>query len=94
MSRTASELHGTGADISRHGIPGALHLGDTADGMIRGTTEVIGDGMTHGTTDGLITTIIIAVGTGVGILIGDIITGQGIILEMTGRSMDATDGMV
>ena len=50
MSRTASELHGTGADISRHGTPGALHLGDTADGMIRGTTEVIGDGMTHGTT--------------------------------------------
>ena len=42
----------------------------------------------------LITTIIIADGTGVGILIGDIITGQGIILEMTGRSMGATDGMV
>lgn len=50
MSRTASELHGTGADISRHGIPGALHLGDTADGMIRGTTGVHGDGTTHGTT--------------------------------------------
>lgn len=50
MSRTASELHGTGADISLHGTPGALHLGDTEDGMIRGTTEVIGDGMTHGTT--------------------------------------------
>ena len=55
MSRTASELHGTGADISLHGTPGALHLGDTEDGMIRGTTEVIGDGTTHGTTaDGMI----------------------------------------
>ena len=59
MSRTASELHGTGADISRHGTPGALHLGDTADGMIRGTTGVHGDGTTHGiihitlTTDGM-----------------------------------------
>lgn len=100
----ASEVHGTGADIITHGTGthGLTPHGDTMDGMTLsifpdGTTHGITDmedGMTHGTTDGLIITIIIADGTGVGILIGDIITGQGIILEMTGRSMDATDGMV
>jgi hypothetical protein len=89
----ASEVHGTGADIITHGTGthGLSPHGDTMDGM---TLSIFPDGTTHGITDGLITTIIIADGTGVGILIGDIITGQGIILEMTGRSMDATDGMV
>lgn len=60
---TASEVHGTGAVIMIHGTGthGLIHLGATTDGTIRsiseagtthGTTEVIGEHTTHGTTAG------------------------------------------
>lgn len=87
MNLTASEHHGIGAGISLHGTPGALHLGDTADGMIRGTTEagteVIGAGTIRGITEagmeaigagmtlGIILTTLITDGM---TLIGDIYT--------------------
>lgn len=71
-ARTASEAHGTGADITPHGIHGISLHGDitagttlgimvqTGVGMTLGTTAVTGeDGMTRGTiliTDGTIHT--------------------------------------
>ena len=95
-------IHGTGTHgVTDHGITeDGMTLGITAAGMEVGTTLGITEvsaGMTLGIME-VFTSVggdpIIADGTGAGILIGDIITGQGIILEMTGRSMDATDGMV
>ena len=103
MVHIVSEVHGTGADITTHGIGihGLIHHGDITVGMTRsifqaGMTHGIMDseaGMTHGTADGLTTTTI-ADGTEDGTLTGDITMDRDTIQEVTDLSKDATDGMV
>ena len=91
---TASEAHGTGADIGvrsgacRHGVTAGMTLGSTA-GATRGITEDIGaDGMTRGITgdtgDGMthgtdICTHTTAVGTEAGIHTGTTIIMSSIL---------------
>lgn len=89
MVHTASEVHGTGAGTTLHGIGihGLTVLGDITDGMTRSISEagttlgITADGMTLGIMEdggvgmtlGTII-IIIADGTAAGILTGVIIT--------------------
>ena len=61
--RTASEVHGTGADTTLLGILWISHLGDTVGGMIAGisaagtihttTAASMEDGTTHGTGEAI-----------------------------------------
>lgn len=88
--RTASEVHGTGADTIRLGIHGVSHHGDITDGMILGIMEDTGDGTTRGSTaDGTEDGTILGTTEDITAVIGDGMThGTALIMDGTTRSGD------